>query len=331
MDEKTSMLNWHKIVAKYNKSNELQSWWQVISTLVLYVLVFYLAYRSLEISYWLTLGLSLIGAGLLVRLFILGHDCGHGSLFKKKKVNDIVGTSLFLLSFMPYRSWVNDHAYHHKTVGNLDKRGVGDVPTMTVEEYKKSNWLTRFAYRMVRNPWFLLFIASPFSFLVRNRYPSKHHGKNEKLSIYLTDISLVIIVAGLMYLIGWKEYILVQGPVMYFASIFGVFLFFVQHQFDGVVWERSGKWDYARIALKGSSVLKLPRILEWFSGSIGYHHIHHLSPKIPNYNLRPAHEQNALFQNVKTLTLGEAIKCFRFKLWDENRRRLVSFREALAG
>ncbi len=329
MPEKQTQ-DWRQIIGKYNKPDEVRSWWQVISTLVLYFLVFYLAYRSLEVSYWLTLGLSLIGAGLLVRLFILGHDCGHGSLFKNKKVNDIVGTILFLFTFMPFRSWVNDHAYHHKTVGNLDKRGVGDVPTMTVEEFKQSNWIKRLGYRLVRNPWFLLFIGSPFSFLVRNRYPSKHHNKAERLSIYLTDVALVVIVAVVMYLIGWKEFLLVQGPIMYFASIFGVFLFFVQHQFDGVVWERQENWDYATVALKGSSFLKLPRVLDWFSASIGYHHIHHLSPKIPNYNLRPAYQENPLFQDVKTLNLWEAMKCFRYKLWDEKKRKLVGFKEALA-
>ena len=300
--------------------------WQVLNTLVPYALLWCLMYWSLGVSYWLTAGLALLASGFLVRVFILFHDCGHGSFFKSARNNDILGFITGILCFTPFYHWRWEHAVHHASAGDLDRRGTGDVWTLTVEEYLKASRWKRVSYRLARNP-FVLFVLGPLTlFLVLQRIPSRKAARRERNSVHLTNLALLAMTLGLGLLFGFKTYLLLQGGVLLAAGVAGVWLFYVQHQFEGVYWERNEDWDYATAALQGSSFYKLPRILQWFSGNIGFHHIHHLSPRIPNYHLERCHRAEPLFQTVRPVTLLSSLKALSFRLWDEQRRCLVSFR-----
>lgn len=318
--------SWMQIVQQYNKPKALRSWWQVINSFVPYVGLWFLMYYSLSISYWLTLFLSIFAAGFLVRIFIIFHDCGHGSFFKSPLLSRIVGIPLGILVFTPYHKWHHDHLIHHQTVGNLDKRGVGDVKTLTVEEYSKMSKSKRLLYRFYRHPIILLIIGPFVLFTILLRFPKVTRPKKEKLYTHLTTVAIVGIIVGLSFWIGLIPYLLIQLPILYIATVHGVWLFYVQHQYEDVRWERTGQWDYKTIALEGSSYLKLPKVLQWFTGNIGFHHIHHLSPKIPNYNLEKCYKENETFHVEKPLTFFTALKSLRLRLWDEKNRRLVSFK-----
>ena len=321
------MQNWVEVVSKYNFPDHPKSWWQVINSVVPYVGLWVAMYHSLKVSYWLTLALSLLAAGFLVRIFIIFHDCGHGSFFRSEKLNRLVGIPLGLLVFTPYHRWHRDHFIHHSTVGNLDKRGIGDVETLTVKEYLELSKWGKIKYRMYRHPLFLFGIAPILLFLIQHRIPKSYMSFKQRMYVYLSNAAIVGTIFLLMWWIGWREYILIQLPIIYFASIAGVWLFYVQHQFDRVVWKRSQEWNYQSVALEGSSFLKLPSILQWFSGNIGYHHIHHLSPRIPNYKLQKCHEENEIFSSIKPLTFKEIMRAFKLRLWDEERNKLISFDE----
>lgn len=318
--------NWIAIIKKYNKPDAVKGWWQVINSIVPYIGLWVAMVYSLGISYWLTLGLSIVAAGFLARIFIIFHDCGHGSFFKSRKLNKIVGIITGAMVFTPYHKWHHQHKIHHQTVGNLDKRGVGDVKTLTVEEYKKLSRGKRFIYQMYRNPVVLFILAPFFLFTVVNRFPKKELPGKINRYTHLTTLGIFVAIAALSLLIGFKTFLLIQVPILYFAAGFGVWLFYVQHQFEETVWERDDHWDYKNIALEGSSYLKLPKVIQWFSGNIGYHHIHHLSPKIPNYKLEKCYNENPQFQK-KPVTLLAGLKTIRYHLWDEAGKRLVSFRE----
>lgn len=318
--------NWIAIIKKYNKPDAVKGWWQVINSIVPYIGLWVAMVYSLGISYWLTLGLSIVAAGFLARIFIIFHDCGHGSFFKSRKLNKIVGIITGAMVFTPYHKWHHQHKIHHQTVGNLDKRGVGDVKTLTVEEYKKLSRGKRFVYQMYRNPVVLFILAPFFLFTVVNRFPKKELPGKINLYTHLTTLGILVAITALSLLIGFKTFLLIQVPILYFAAGFGVWLFYVQHQFEETVWERDDHWDYKKIALEGSSYLKLPKVIQWFSGNIGYHHIHHLSPKIPNYNLVKCYNENPQFQK-KPVTLLAGLKTIRYHLWDEAGKQLVSFRE----
>ncbi len=315
------------IVSRYNKPDLGKSIWQIINSLVPYAALWYLMYLSLGVSYWITLGLAVLATGFLVRIFIIFHDCGHGSFFKSVRANRIVGTFLGSLVFTPYEYWHNDHAIHHRTVGNLDKRGHGDVWTLTTDEYRQLSRKDKFIYRLYRHPVMLFLIGPFFLFVVWFRFPRKTMNRKEKNSIYITDLILLFIISGLILLVGWKAYLLIQIPVIYFATSLGVWLFYVQHQFEDVIWSRQQDWDYHKMALEGSSFLKFPRILQWFSGNIGFHHIHHLSPRIPNYNLERCHRENELFAGIKPVTMVPSFRTMNLRLWDEKRGHLISFRQ----
>ncbi|MDA3927694.1 MAG: fatty acid desaturase [Prolixibacteraceae bacterium] len=318
--------SWMQVVQKYNKPEALRSWWQVINSVVPYVGLWVLMVYSLSISYWLTLFLSVLAAGFLVRIFIIFHDCGHGSFFKSPLVSRIVGIPLGILVFTPYHKWHHDHLIHHQTVGNLDKRGVGDVKTLTVKEYQKMSKAKQLWYRIYRHPIILLIIGPFVLFTILLRFPKTSRSKKEKLYTHLTSIAIASIVVGLSFWIGLVPYLLIQLPILYIATVHGVWLFYVQHQYEDVRWERSGQWDYKTIALEGSSYLKLPKVLQWFTGNIGFHHIHHLSPRIPNYNLEKCYKENEAFHVEKPLTFFTALKSLKLRLWDEKKQRLVSFR-----
>jgi omega-6 fatty acid desaturase (delta-12 desaturase) len=326
-DKKSTRPEWIEIISRYNKPDNLKSWWQIINSVVAYLLMWVLMIWSLKVSYWLTLALAVPAAGFLVRTFIIFHDCGHGSFFRSKRMNTIVGVITGLLVFTPYHSWHRDHHIHHQTVGNLDKRGTGDVMTVTVAEYEKMSGWKRFVYRLYRHPLFLLGVAPMLLFVVLYRFPRKYMSVKEHVYVYLTNIALILIITLLIIAIGWKAYLMIQLPVLYIATIHGVWLFYVQHQYRHVVWRDSSSWDYKTMALSGSSFFKLPLVLNWFTGNIGYHHIHHLSPLIPNYNLKRCHNENALFSKVKPITFRSAFESLILRLWDEKRQILISFRE----
>jgi acyl-lipid omega-6 desaturase (Delta-12 desaturase) len=325
-ERSSSDSTWKKIVAKYQRPAAGRAIWQVVNTLIPYAILWWLIHLSLGISYWLTAALVVLAAGFLVRIFIIFHDCGHGSFFRSKRANAVLGFITGVLSLTPYYHWRWEHAIHHASAGDLDRRGTGDVWTMTVQEYLEAGRWTRFAYRLARNP-FILFVISPvFLFVIRQRFPSRQAPARERKSVYWTNFALVLLAAGMSFAFGLKTYLLLQLCVLSLAGAAGIWLFYVQHQFEGVYWERGENWDYAAAALQGSSFYKLPKVLQWFSGNIGFHHIHHLSPRIPNYNLERCHKAEPLFQTVKPVTLLGSLRSLTFRLWDDQRHKLVGFR-----
>lgn len=315
------------MVRKYNTPDVKKSIWQIVNSLVPYMLLWYLMYLSLEISYLLTLGLAIPAAGFLVRMFIIFHDCGHGAFFKSARANRMVGTFLGSLAFTPYDRWHQAHAVHHSHVGNLDERGIGDVKTLTVEEYDRLTDNQKLHYRLYRNPVILIGLAPIILFVVWFRLILKGMTRAERTSVHVANLYIIAVAAILVLLMGWKAYLLIQVPVIYIASSAGVWLFYVQHQFEDVIWDRKENWDYRTVAMEGSSFLKFPRILQWFSGNIGFHHVHHLSPKIPNYNLERCHRENDMFQSIKPVTFLASMKALNLRLWDEKARKLISFRQ----
>jgi omega-6 fatty acid desaturase (delta-12 desaturase) len=323
----SSPKTWQTIISKYNKPRISRSVWQLINSLVPYFLLWYLIIIVLPVSPWLTIPLILLAAGFLVRIFIIFHDCGHGSFFRSKKMNVMVGKICGILAFTPYHKWTDSHRNHHQTVGNLDKRGDGDVWTLTVEEYQNSSPKKKFLYRLFRQPLFLIGFAGPMSFILYSRFTRKTMTPKQKKNIYFTNVILLIIAVGMSLLIGWQNYLLIQIPIMYIAAIGGVYLFYFQHQYDDVIWKRNNDWNYKDMALHGSSFFKLPAVLRWFTGNIGFHHIHHLGPTIPNYNLVKCHAENPMFHEVKPITLFQSFHSLKLRLWDEKNDRIVTFAE----
>ncbi|MBK9924170.1 MAG: fatty acid desaturase [Anaerolineales bacterium] len=322
-DGKTS---WKKIIASYSTPDLPRSIWQLVNTLIPFFALFYLSIRSVDISLWLTLPLTLLTAGFMVRAFIIFHDCGHGSFFKSQRANDLVGIITGILAFTPYYRWKHEHAIHHATSGDLDRRGVGDVYTMTVEEYLASPWWKKLGYRVMRNPIILLLIGPTFVFVVGERIPPAT-GKREIASVWWTNLALAVIVTVMGLTFGWKNYLITQLLVLFFGTSAGVWLFYVQHNYEGVYWERHSEWDYFTASIKGSSFYKLPVLLQWFTGNIGFHHIHHLGSKIPNYKLPKAYNENPIF-HVEPLTILSSLKCLKWRVYDEANRRLAGW-EAL--
>jgi omega-6 fatty acid desaturase (delta-12 desaturase) len=319
--------DWKGIVAEFQKPSTPRAVWQLVNTLGSYALVWALMYFTVKISWWLTVPLAVIGAGLVIRAFIIFHDCGHGSFFKSRRANDIVGFFTGMLSFTPYHHWRWEHSLHHASSGDLDRRGTGDLWTMTVQEYLNSPRRTRLLYRLARNPIVLFVLAPVFVFIVRERFPSAKAKPRERRSVWLMNVAVVAMVGGLGWLFGFKQYVIIQLMITMISTGLGVWLFYVQHQFEDVYWERSENWDYTAAALQGSSFYRLPKILQWFSGNIGFHHIHHLSPRIPNYNLERCHNSHSMFREVKPITFLASLKCINYHLWDEQNGKLVSFRE----
>ena len=322
-----SRREWIEIISRYNKPDPVKSWWQVINSLGPYIILWILMIKSLEISYWLTLLLSVFAAGFMIRIFIIFHDCGHGSFFKSKQLSKTIGIITGLIVFTPYDKWHHDHHIHHQTVGNLDKRGTGDVKTLTVDEYSKLSKWQRFSYRFYRNPVFLFGVAPILLFTIQHRFTKKYMSGKEKLYVHLSTLALIAVILLVMIAVGWKIFLLIQLPILYIATVHGVWLFYVQHQFRNVLWTNTENWDYKSTALKGSSLFKLPALLNWFTGNIGYHHIHHLSPGIPNYNLKRCHTENALFREIKPITFFSAFESLLLRLWDEKRQIMIGFNE----
>lgn len=317
--------SWQKIVAKYQHPHRGRSIAQLLNTLIPYAVLWYVMVKCLSVSFWLALPFIPLAAGLLVRIFIIFHDCGHGSFFQSQKANNFWGFITGVLTFTPYHYWRHEHAVHHSHAGDLDRRGVGEVWTMTVNEYLNASRWTRIKYRFARNPVCLFLIGPSILFLIVHRLSLGKSGAGGSKSVHLTNLGIFIMVIVLSLLLGFKKYLLIQLPVVMMAASAGVWLFYVQHQFEGVYWERHQKWDYVTEALKGSSFLKLPKVLQWFTGNIGFHHIHHLSPRIPNYFLERCYKENPVFQKIKPITLLASLKSLTFRLWDEQHNRLVGF------
>jgi len=288
--------------------------------------LWYLMYLLRPVSWWLVLPLAVLAGALLVRVFIIFHDCGHGSFFKSPAANALVGFLAGILTFTPYYHWRWEHAIHHANAGDLDKRGTGDVWTMTVQEYLEASRWKKFAYRLSRNPFVLFVIAPLFLFVVLQRVPSTKANARERHSVYAMDLAILGMALSLSLVFGFTAYVVIQLIILMVAGGAGVWMFYVQHQFEDVYWERGENWSFTAAALQGSSFYKLPRILQWFSGNIGFHHIHHLSPRIPNYNLEKCHKADPLFQQVKPVTFLSSLKSIKFRLWDEKGRKLVGFR-----
>lgn len=316
---------WRETVARFVEPDLKQSLWQVINTLIPYFMCWVAMVYSLQVSYWLTLLLAIPAAGFMVRTFIIFHDCGHGSFFKSKRANDILGIVTGIITFTPYYRWRHHHALHHATAGDLDRRGVGDVYTMTVGEYQVLPFHKKFLYQLSRNPLLMFTIGSAAVFLIAHRFPYKTTGKRERNSVYWTNLALVGIFGAAALTIGWQAYVLIQLPILILGTTVGVWLFYVQHQFEDVYWERHANWSFEAAALQGSSFYKLPRLLQWITGNIGFHHIHHLNPRVPNYNLEKCHKSNPIFQAVEPLTLLGSLRSLSLRLWDEDKRLMVGY------
>jgi acyl-lipid omega-6 desaturase (Delta-12 desaturase) len=320
--------SWKDIVVKYQKPAVWRALWQVVNTIVPYVALWCLMYWAVTVSWWIAVPLAILAGAFLVRVFIIFHDCGHGSFFPSTGANNFLGFVTGVLTLTPYFHWRWEHSLHHSSSGDLDRRGTGDIWTLTVQEYLEASRWKRFAYRLARNPIVLFGFAPIYLFVVHHRIPSSKAPVRERHSVAWTNLAAVLIATGLIYVFGWKAYLILQLIVLMTAGSAGVWLFYVQHQFEDVYWERSEDWDYSTAALKGSSFYKLPKVMQWFSGNIGFHHIHHLSPRIPNYRLEKCHQAEPLFQTVKPVTLLSSFRSFTFRLWDERRQKLVGY-EAL--
>jgi acyl-lipid omega-6 desaturase (Delta-12 desaturase) len=313
-------------VARFQAASPWRARWQVINSFLPYALLWFAMDRALTISYWLMLPVAILAAGFLVRIFIIFHDCGHGSFFKSKRANNVTGALAGVLLLTPYRHWRLQHALHHGTAGDLDRRGSGDIWTLTVEEYLRCTRWRRFGYRLARNPIVLFVIAPLYVFVIDHRFAESTAPARERRSVHCTNWALLAITLLMSAVIGFKAFLLIQLTISAVAGSLGLWLFYVQHQFEGAFWARSEDWNYAAAALQGSSFYKLPRILQWFTGNIGFHHIHHLSPRIPNYHLQQCHEADPFFNTIKPVTLVASLKFLTFRLWDERRQMFVGFR-----
>jgi acyl-lipid omega-6 desaturase (Delta-12 desaturase) len=320
----TEKFKWQSVTSRYAYPETWRSVWQVFNSLVPYLILWYLAYRSLEVSYLLTLLLAVPAAGFVTRLFIIFHDCCHGSFFRNMNANNKLGMVLGVLVLTPFYEWRHTHAIHHATAGDLDRRGIGDVYTMTVEEYLAAPWYKKVGYRILRNPLLLFTISSVLVFAVFHRFWGPEAGRREKNSVIWTNIAILAFAGWVIFEIGLKAFLMVEIPFLLFTSSAGVWLFYVQHNFDPTYWERHTNWEFFLAGMDGSSFYKLPKVLQWFTGNIGYHHIHHLSPKIPNYKLEQCHNENPQFQ-IEPLTVRKSLKSLYYRLWDEKEKMLVGW------
>jgi len=318
--------NWRQAVRPYQNPDTRRSIWQLLNSLIPYLLLWGLMVWSLKISYALTLLLAIPAAGFMVRLFIIFHDCGHGSFFNSRKANNVVGYLTGIITFTPYFHWRHHHSIHHATAGDLDRRGTGDVWTATVDEYLSFPHWKKLFYRLYRNPVIMFLLNPLLLFGIGQRFAGRQTKGRERASVYWTNLALLGILVLAYFTIGLKAYFLVQLPILWLGTAAGVWLFYVQHNFDGVYWARHNEWDFVNAGLEGSSFYQLPKVLQWFTGNIGFHHIHHLSPRIPNYLLERCHRENSIFQ-VKPVTLLTSLKSLTFRLWDENSRKLVNYRQ----
>ncbi|MFB5661121.1 fatty acid desaturase [Alteribacillus sp. HJP-4] len=314
-----------KSVAAFTNADNKKSIKQIVNSILPFFLLWFFAYQSLSVSIWLTLGLAVVTAGFLVRIFIIFHDCTHMSFFKNNKANKCLGIITGILTHFPFEKWKREHAIHHATSGNLDKRGTGDIWVMTVDEYNTSSIWKKLTYRLYRHPLIMFGIGPFFLFLIENRINRKEAKRKERWNTYLINASIAAIYTLLIISIGWEAFLIVQLPIVFVSGAIGIWLFYVQHQFEDSYFENEDEWDYVKAAIDGSSYYKLPRWIQWITGSIGFHHVHHLSPRIPNYHLEKAHESTPPLHKATTITFASSLDSIRFRLYDEKNQSFVGF------
>jgi omega-6 fatty acid desaturase (delta-12 desaturase) len=319
---------WREALAPYARADMRRSMLDIATSVVPYVALFVAMYYALDVSVLLTLALAIPAAGFLLRTYIVFHDCAHGSFMPSKRANTILGVSTSLLVYSSYHSWRHSHAVHHATAGDLDRRGEGDVPTLTVKEYHALPGYQKVGYRLFRNPLVMFGLGPIWALVVQPRMIYRSMRPRLRRATLWTNVAVVAMVTGLCFLMGWKEFLLVQGPAAWLAGAAGVFLFYVQHQFEDVYWENTDSWSYDDAALRGSSHLRLPKVLQFFTGTLGLHHVHHLSARVPNYNLQRAHDDLEIFHSVPELSFWDGVQAVRLKVYDEDRGRLVTWAEA---
>jgi acyl-lipid omega-6 desaturase (Delta-12 desaturase) len=324
----TAKNDWYQSTAKYGRANLRKSLWQLVDTFVPYLALWTLMIYTVQqdFPYWITLMLAVLAGSVLVRVFIFFHDCCHGSFFASRRANAVLGYVTGILTFTPFEDWRRSHNRHHATAGNLDRRGSGDIWTMTTEEYLAASPSRRFAYRFYRNPYILFGPGSLLLFLFLHRFAKKGAGTRERKSVLITNVALLLLVGLATCTIGLQTYLLIQVPVILIGGGLGLWLFYVQHQFENAYWVRHESWDPMKVALEGSSYFKLPKFLQWFTGNIGLHHIHHVRPNIPNYHLQQCQDEIPALQTVKAITLETSIRFLRLGLYDEKNKKLVGFR-----
>jgi omega-6 fatty acid desaturase (delta-12 desaturase) len=318
----------HQALSRYTQPRLARSLLDVATSVVPYVALSIVMFLTIATLPVLTLVLIVPAAGFLVRTFVVFHDCAHGSLLPSKRANRYLGRVLGLFVLSPFARWRHDHAVHHGSSGDLDRRGVGDIVTLTISEYQQRSWRGRLAYSMIRNPLVMFGIGPIMAMIIGPRIATRSQRPRLRNSVFATDVVLVAVAVGLCWLVGWKDLLLVWAPAAMLAGSIGIWLFYVQHQFEAAYWRHGDDWSYTDAALRGSSYLRLPRILQFFTGNIGLHHVHHLNARIPNYNLQRAHDENPALQDVPTLSFLDGLRAVRLKLWDEDRGRLVTFMQA---
>lgn len=316
-----------KSVAPFANSDMKSSIWQIVNSIIPFILLWILAYQSLSVSYWLAVPFIILAAGFVIRTFIIFHDCTHGSFFKNPKANRVVGTITGIITHFAFEKWKRSHTIHHATSSNLDKRGTGDVWIMTVEEYAKAGFWERFTYRLYRNPIVMFGLGPLHLFFIDNRFNRKGAKKKERWNTHFITASIAVIYALLIWGIGLVPFLIIQLPILLVSGALGIWLFYVQHQFEDSYFEKEEDWDFVKAAVDGSSYYQLPKIIQWLTGNIGYHHVHHLSPKVPNYNLEKTHEHTVPLQQVTTITLASSFKAVRFRLYDERNKQFVTFKD----
>jgi omega-6 fatty acid desaturase (delta-12 desaturase) len=328
MTSRPSGTPWRETLAPFAIPCPRRGLLAVATSVVPYLALSGAIYATLGVSLPLTIALTVLAAGFLVRVFVVFHDCAHGSLLPSRRANTVLGTTLGLLVLSPFVRWRHDHAMHHATAGDLDRRGVGDIVTLTVEEYAARSWRGRLAYRLVRSPLVMFGLGPIIAMVIGPRIVARGTRPRMRNSVLATDAAVAVLVGGLCSLMGWPDFLLVWAPAAMLAGSVGIWLFYVQHQFEDTYWQRRSEWTYADAALRGSSYLKVPPVLQFFTGNIGLHHVHHLNARIPNYYLQRAHESSPLFADIPTLTLWDGLRAVRLKLWDERTGRLVTFAQA---
>ena len=326
----TDPKDWVRVLAAYRDPDPLRSTYELLVSVIPFLGLWAVAWWALTISGWLALAIAVLNAGFLVRLFMIQHDCGHGGYFRNRRIADWAGRAIGVLTLTPYDVWRSTHAIHHSSAGNLDQRGIGDIHTMTVREYRALSPLGRFGYRLYRNPIVLFVIGPIYIFLLQNRLPIglMRSGAKYWVSAMGTNVALAAIIAGILYFGGVKVLALIFLPTVVVAASAGVWLFFVQHQFEETHWDSGEEWQLHEAALHGSSHYDLPPILRWFTGNIGIHHVHHLYSRIPFYRLPEVLRDHSALATAHRMTLRESLSCARLHLWDEEGRRLLSFAAA---
>ncbi len=322
--------SWRKALVPYSQPSLPRSIVFLFTSLVPYLALVAAMYALYDVSYWYVAALTPLAAGFLVRTYIVFHDCGHGSFMPSTRANKVLGGITGVFVYTPFEHWRHSHAVHHATAGDLERRGTGDVPTMTVDEYFSRPFKGRIGYRLFRTPAIMFGIGPIWAMLIGPRFISKDERLRNRQSVWKTNVGLAVLVGLQCIFFGPLTFLAVVLPSALLAGSAGIWLFYVQHQFEDVYWQNSDEWSYDAAALQGSSYLKLPKVFQFFSGNIGLHHVHHLSVRVPNYNLQRAHDDNPIFHRVPTLTMWDGIKCTRLKLYDERAGRMVGWREGRA-